>query len=134
MLLVERERQRHVRRAVGSAFVRRTTSFAHSDWRVFSFIRPRLRRAPHSTFIHAQPHSKLLTDLDTAGIEIASTQSISEETGVELQRLKVGVTSSTSRVATSKQLFTSRAAGEGRANNCWQLRRSVGRANLLPSA
>jgi len=39
--------------------------------------------------IHLQPHSKLLTDLDTAKIEIASTQSISEEIGVELQRLKV---------------------------------------------
>lgn len=36
-----------------------------------------------------QPHSKLLTDLDKAGIEIAFTQSIADETDPELQKVKV---------------------------------------------
>ena len=38
---------------------------------------------------HGQPHSKLLTDLDKAGIEIAFTQSIAEETNTELRQIKV---------------------------------------------
>ncbi|KAI1289285.1 Gamma-aminobutyric acid type B receptor subunit 2 [Halotydeus destructor] len=37
---------------------------------------------------YSLPHSKLLTDLDTEGIEIAYTQSISEEVGIELHQLK----------------------------------------------
>lgn len=37
---------------------------------------------------YSLPHSKLLTDLDKAGIEIAFTQSIADETDPELQKLK----------------------------------------------
>lgn len=39
-----------------------------------------------------KPHSKLLTDLDKAGIEIAFTQSIADETDPELQKVKVRFT------------------------------------------
>ena len=38
---------------------------------------------------YSLPHSKLLTDLDKNGIEIAFTQSIADETDPELQKLKV---------------------------------------------
>lgn len=37
---------------------------------------------------YSLPHTRLLTDLDTAGIDITNTQSISDETGVDLLKLK----------------------------------------------
>ena len=40
---------------------------------------------------YSLPHSKLLTDLDKNGIEIAFTQSIADETDPELQKLKVSI-------------------------------------------
>ena len=57
------------------AFVR------HFNWTRVGTIYQNSRR-------YSLPHSKLLTELDTAGVEIANTQSISDETGVDLLKLK----------------------------------------------
>lgn len=54
-----------------------------------------------------QPHSKLLTDLDKAGIEIAFTQSIADETDPELRQIKVGSPSSLLSFATYPLSFFS---------------------------